>query len=141
MRDQTFAELRRSLLDSGVAPGHVKRMLMELHDHLDDLQQEAIEKGCDPFQAHDRALRQIGDQRLLARKIIERPELRSWAYRHPKVARIYYPIAYVLLLPAAPVFAGVARPSMVARWSAALMLGATVTAAMFLVMQLSISLG
>lgn len=141
MRDQTFSELRHSLLASGVAPRQVRRMLIELHDHLDDLQQEAVQKGCDPFQAHHRALRAIGDQRLLARKILERPELKTWVYRYPRVARIYYPVAYVLLLPTAPVFAGVARASMIARWGAALMLSATVTAAMFLAMQLSIALG
>jgi len=141
MRDRTFSELRHSLLASGIAPRHVRRMLIELHDHLDDLQQEAVQKGCDPFQAHQRALRAIGDQRLLARKILERPELKTWVYRYPRIARIYYPVAYVLLLPAAPVFAGVARASMIARWGAALMLSATVTAAMFLAMQLSIALG
>ena len=141
MRDQTFSELRHSLLASGVAPRHIRRMLIELHDHLDDLQREALGKGCDPFQAHDRALRAIGDPRLLATRIIERPELRTWVYRYPRIARICYPVAYVLLLPAAPLFAGAARASMIARWGAALMLSATVTAAMFLAMQLSIALG
>lgn len=141
MRDQTFADLRKFLLESGVAPRHVRRMLAELHDHLDDLRQEAIENGCHGVAADDRALRKIGDQQLLARKILEISALRTWVYRYPGIARIYYPIAYVLLLPIAPVFAGVARASLVARWGAALMLSATVTAAMLLGMQLSIALG
>lgn len=141
MGDQTFNDLRRTLLESGVASRHVRRLVAELHDHLDDLQQEAHADGCDGVAANDRAMRKIGDQRLLARKILERPELRSWVYRYPRVARIYYPIAYVLLLPAAPVFAGVARASQLARWGAALLLSATVTAAMLLGMQLSIAFG
>ncbi len=140
MRDQTFSELRQSLLRSGVAARHVRRMLIELHDHLDDLQREGLARGIDPFQARDRALRTIGDQRVLAGKILERPELRTWEYRYPRIARICYPLAYVLLLPTAPVFAGVARASIIARWGAALMLSAAVTATMFLAMQLSIAL-
>ena len=141
MRDHTFRELRCSMQNSGVAPRHIRRMVLELHDHLDDLKQEAVANGCDPFQAHARAVREIGDQKILARKILEHSELKTWVYRYPRVARLYYPVAYVLLLPAAPVFAGVARASMIARWGAALMLSATVTAAMFLAMQLSIALG
>lgn len=141
MRDQTFRDLRHAMQTSGVAPRHIRRMVLELHDHLDDLQREAIADGCDPFQAHARAVEKIGDQNLLARKILEHSELKTWVYRYPRIARFYYPVAYVLLLPAAPVFAGVARASMIARWGAALMLSATVTAAMFLAMQLSIALG
>ena len=141
MRDQTFDEMRRSLLESGVASRHVRRMLAELQDHLDDLRQEAIESGCDAVAADNMALRKIGDRQLLARKILERPELRTWAYRYPRIARMYYPLAYVLLLPTAPVFTGVAKASLVARWGAALLLGATVTAAMLLGMQLSIAFG
>ena len=141
MDNQTFGALRKPLLESGVAPRHVRRMLAELHDHLDDLRQEAIENGDDSVAANDRALRKIGDQRLLARKILEQPELRTWAYRYPRIARIYYPLAYVLLLPAAPVFSGAAKASLVARWGAAMLLSATLTAAMLLGMQLSIAFG
>jgi hypothetical protein len=77
----------------------------------------------------------------LARKIAGIPELRTWAYRYPRIARVYYPIACVLLLPAVPVFAGLAQPMILARWGMALLLGAIVTAAMFLGMQLAIALG
>lgn len=141
MADQTFDYLRGALLESGVAPRHVRRLLAELHDHLDDLHCEALATGCDAGAARERAVRRMGDQRLLTREILERIDLRTWEYRYPRVARFYYPIAYVLLLPLAPVFAGVARVSMLARWGAALLLGGTVTAAMLLGMQLSIAFG
>ena len=141
MGDSTFGDLRRTLLDSGVAPRHVRRLILELHDHCDDLRNEALADGCDPLAATARAMRRMGDPQLLARKIIGMAELRTWAFRYPRIARVYYPIAYVLLLPAAPVFAGMARASMLARWGTALLLSATVTTAMFLGMQLSIALG
>jgi len=141
MADQTFDDLRRSLLESGVAPRHVRRLVLELHDHCDDLRREALSAGCDPAAATARAVRRLGDQQVLARKMVNIPELRTWAYRYPRLARVYYPIAYAMLLPAAPLFAGMAQPSLVARWGTALLLSATVTAAMFLGMQLAIALG
>ena len=141
MGDKRFGPLQRRLLQSGVAPRHVRRLLVELDDHFDDLRQAAIEEGCDPFAAHDRALQGIGDQQQLAKQITGMSELRTWVYRFPRVARIYYPFAYVLLLPAAPVFAGLAHASILVRWGAALFLSASVTGAMLLIMQLSIALG
>jgi len=141
MGDQVFGDLGASLLKSGVAPRHVSGILAELHDHLDDLRQEAIVDGYDNVAANERALRRIGDQRLLARTILARPELRTWPYRYPWLARVYYPLAYVLLLPAVPVLGRVVQTSLVMRWGAALLLSATVTAAMMLAMQLSIALG
>lgn len=132
MRDHTFDELKQVLQSSGIEQRYIRRMLTELHDHFDDLQREAVRQGCHPFEAYELALTRIGDQRVLAHKFLEVPELRPWHHRHPRLALIYYPVAYVILLPAAPV---------VARWVAALSLGATITAAMMLAMQLSISLG
>ena len=141
MRDQAFGELERRLHESGIVPWRVRRMILELHDHLDDLIQEALNNGCNPIQARVGALQKIGDENLLARKTLERSELKIWAYRYPRIARIFYPLAYILLLPFIPVFAGVANASIIARWGLALMLSITITAAMLLAMQLSISLG
>lgn len=131
MPDRTFDELRQTLQESGIAPRYVKRMVLELHDHLDDLRREAVNRGSDPFEAQQSALQRIGDQQVLARKFLERPELKTWDYRHPRIAQLYYPVAYVMLLPFAPV---------ILRWGTALLLSATITAAMLLAMQLSISL-
>ena len=132
MRDRTFAQLERALRDAGVASRHIRRMTTELHDHLDDLRAEAVARGCDPFEAHASAIKRLGDQCLLAQEVIARPEFRSWDLRHPRIARVCYPVAYALLLPVAPV---------IVRWGTAMMLSAAITATMLLAMQLSISSG
>ena len=66
--------------------------------------------------------------------------MQHWIYRYPRVARIVLPMAYVAVLPLAPVQAGMANAGLLARWGAALMLSAGVTAAMLLAMQLAIVL-
>ena len=140
MHRQSFDELRSQLLESGIAPKHVRRITSELHDHLEDLKLEARENGLPNHEAESYAINQLGDQKIIAERILEHSEFKKWIYRYPRVARIYLPVAYVLVLPAAPIFAGMANPSIVVRWSAALMLGGVVTAGMFLMMQLSIVL-
>ncbi len=140
MPEDTFAELRDQLLASGVAPRRVRRIVAELEDHFDDLASEALADGGSTEAATAFALRRIGDQSLIAERLLECAEFRTWVYRYPRIARIYLPVAYALILPAAPLFAGMANPGSVARWVAALMLGAGVTALMFLSMQLAIAL-
>ena len=140
MASRQFRALSSRLLDSGVSPKVVSRIVIELQDHYDDLIDEAIANGEPLSQAREAAVARIGDPGMIAEQILETPELRSWIYRYPRIARVYLPIAYALLLPAAPVFAGMANPGVVMRWSAALMLSAGVTAAMLLSMQLAIVL-
>ena len=140
MASRQFRAFSRRLLDSGVSPKVVSRIVIELQDHYDDLIDEAIANGEPLSQAREAAVTRIGDPGMIAEQILETPELRSWIYRYPRIARVYLPIAYALLLPAAPVFAGMANPGVVMRWSAALMLSAGVTAAMLLSMQLAIVL-
>ena len=132
MHDRAFEQLECTLREAGIAPRHISRMIVELQDHLDDLRRDAVACGCNPAEAQASALRRLGDQRVLAQKVLERPELKAWDRRHPRIALIYYPVAYVLMLPMTPA---------IFRWGAALLLSATVTAAMMLAMQLSISLG
>jgi hypothetical protein len=140
MPDDTFAELKDQLLASGVAPRHVRRIVAELDDHVSDLVSEALARGDSRESARDFALRRIGNQSLIAERMLEDAALKTWIYRYPRIARIYLPVAYALLLPAAPLFAGMANPGIVARWGAALMLSAGITALMFLSMQLAIVL-
>lgn len=131
--------LRSELLESGVAPRHVRRIVAELDDHAEDLRAEAYARGMSNTDAADFATRRIGDQLQIAERILECADLRCWIYRYPRVARVYLPIAYALLLPASPVFAGFANPGIVLRWGAALMLSAGVTAGIMLVLQLAIA--
>jgi hypothetical protein len=53
---------------------------------------------------------------------------------------VVYPLTCLALLPAMPVLAGVAHASLLARWTTCVLLGGFVTAAIFLVLQLSIAL-
>lgn len=140
MREAEFGMLRRYLLRSGVARSHVERIAAELDDHLDDLRHEAIEAGFSPEKARREALNRLGSQRELAQRILEFKELRTWEYRYPRIARVYFPLAYAILLPTRPLFSGLANPFMVVRWGAALMLSGFVTAGMLLCMQLAIVL-
>jgi len=135
-----FGKLQSELLASGVKPKHVQRITLELADHYEDLRLEALNQGVSPAQAQYQAEQRIGEQGKLAERILEQTEFKIWIYRYPRLARIYLPMAYALLLPAAPVFSGMANPTMVARWGAALMLAGTITAAMLLGMQLAIVL-
>ncbi len=137
---QVFGKLQSELLESGVKPKHAQRITLELADHFEDLRLEALSQGVTAAQAQYQAEQRIGEQGALAERILEQTEFKTWIYRYPRVARIYLPVACALLLPVAPVFTGMANPTMVARWGAALMLGGTITAAMLLGMQLAIVL-
>lgn len=139
MPEQTFADLRCYLLKSGISPRHVKRTIAELDDHFDDLRLEARSIGLSATDASSFAEARIGEHKLIARNILARTELKLWVYRYPRLARIYLPIAYLLLLPAAPVFAGAENASTIARWGTSLMVSAAVTATMLLLMQIAIT--
>jgi hypothetical protein len=70
-----------------------------------------------------------------------RRELKTWAFRYPHLAMVVYPIACIAVLPAVPVFVGIANRTVLMRWGASLLAGGFVTAMMLLIMQLSIILG
>lgn len=135
----TFDKLRSALLESGVAPRHIRRIVAELDDHADDLRAEAEAQGMPADDAAAYAMSRIGDQALIAARMLESADIRCWIYRYPRLARIYLPFAYALLLPASPFFAGIANPGIVLRWGVALMLSAGVTAGIMLALQLAIA--
>ena len=140
MLEQSFDELRDFLLKSGIAPRHVKRTIAELNDHFDDLQLEAESRGLSPVDALAFAGSRIGEHKIIARQMLARTELKLWIYRYPRIARFYLPVAYLLLLPAAPVFSGAENATAIARWGTSLMVSAAVTATMLLLMQIAITL-
>ena len=140
MPEHSFDGLRNYLLKSGIAPRHVKRTIAELNDHFDDLQLEAVSSGLSPTDTLAFAETRIGEHKLIARNMLARTELKLWVYRYPRIARLYLPVAYLLLLPAAPVFASAENVSAIARWGTSLMVSAAVTAAMLLLMQIAITL-
>ena len=135
-----FRALEGDLLRAGLAPRQVRRTVTELHEHFEDLVDAGLADGADSFAARQSAAREMGDLRAVATAMRAQPQLRSWAYRYPLVAIVVYPLTYLALLPAVPVFAGVAHASTLVRWGACLILAGVVTASMFLLMQLSIAL-
>ena len=141
MPETRLHDFERQLLRAGVEPKHVRRSVLEIQEHLEDLQVSAIEEGLSESAAAKLASNKMGDLLLIADDIISRTEFKTWASRYPRAASVILPIAYVALLPTRPLFAGVANAHNIARWGACLMLGAVITAVMFLAMQLSIALG
>ena len=140
MPDLDLTGLRKHLLRSGIAPRHVRRTVAELSDHYDDLLQSELQAGADPDAAHGKALDALGDMRDVAAAIRSRPELRAWSHRMPYLALVVYPLTCLALLPVVPVMAGVAHVRDLARWLTCIFLGGVITAALFLIMQLSIVL-
>lgn len=140
MPDGRLKAFEQQLLRAGVTPAHAKRSALEIREHLEDLRDEGVCKGLTEAQAASIANNQMGDLQLIADDIIGRAELKTWTYRYPRAATVVLPVAYLALLPTKPLFAGVENAPLIARWGACLLLGACVTAAMFLAMQLSITL-
>jgi len=140
MPDRDLDKLRTQLLESGVLPGHVARLVSELSDHYDDLEADAMRDGLSREAARKRAAARMGDTTLIVEHVLCEPELKCWFYRYPRLARVAMPMAYCLLLPAAPFFAGVAHAPAIGRWLACLTLSGLVTATMFLLMQIAIVL-
>jgi len=140
MPSPDFDKLRKQLLHSGVAPRHVVRAISELQDHFDDIEYEATENGLQNEAAQLHASARIGTIESIKNQYLARPELKCWVYRYPRMARVILPIAYVMILPALPIIAGIENATFLARWCACLLLSALVTATMLLVMQLSITL-
>ena len=141
MPDSNLKEFEQYLLRAGVIPSQARRFTTEIAEHLDDLQADAIAEGQSASEAAATARQNMGDMRSIAEDIVNRPELKCWVCRYPRAAGLILPLTYFVLLPITPLFAGVARAPQILRWGVCLMLGAIITGAMFLAMQLSIALG
>ncbi|MFQ5549056.1 MAG: hypothetical protein ACE5FV_12245 [Woeseia sp.] len=140
MPETDFDGLRDRLLRSGVSPRHVVRAVSELSDHLEDLECEAAGHGLDGAAARSQASERIGAIESITQQYLSRPELKCWLFRHPQIARLILPLAYLVMLPAVPIYAGVSNAPSIAKWCACLLLSAFITATMLLVMQLTITI-
>lgn len=140
MPSPDFDMLCDRLLRSGVAARHVSRAISELRDHFEDIACEVAENGATPKSASQQASERIGDVELIAQQYLSRPELKSWIYRHPQMARIVLPLAYVMALPSIPIHAGLEMASFIGKWCACFLLSAFVTAALLLLMHVSIAI-
>ena len=80
-----FGRLKDRLLRGGIAPRHVRRTLIELHDHYDDVFSNEQGKGLDAVAAAQAAWVRLGDEEQLAQTILARPELHSLTARFPGI--------------------------------------------------------
>ncbi|MEE8425971.1 MAG: hypothetical protein V3S15_01715 [Woeseiaceae bacterium] len=135
-----FGSLQAHLLCSGLSPRHVRRTIIELDEHFDDLVDAAVADGTGVHAAEQQALRDLGDVHRIAAAIGERPELRSWAFHHPRIAVLLYPLVCLAVLPAVPLIAGVTNAPYLGRWMACAALSGVVTASIMLLLQLSFAL-
>jgi hypothetical protein len=140
MPEPDFLAFQNRLLQQGVALRYARRLAGELAEHYEDLRSEAIGTGFLPDEAACFAEEHLGSADNIAAAVFHRPELRSWIYRYPRMARIALPLAFVALLPAAPVFAGITHADSLLRWTCCVMLSALFTALLMLCMQLSLAL-
>jgi len=134
-----FGELRNELLNSGISPSHVCRAVTEINEHYEDLVDAGLDDGRGRRDAEKFAVGALGDLKDISAAMREQPELKSWAWHHPKLALLVYPLACVAALPAVPLVAGVQNAAEIARWAACLLVSGVLTAFLFLVLQLSIS--
>lgn len=141
MREPDFNLLATRLLEHGIAPRHAHRTVNEIRDHYDDLVDAAVDAGATSRNARREAAQQLGTMRDFVSAMSARRELKTWAFRYPRAAIVIYPLACLAALPAAPVIAGIANASLVARWGASLLAAGLFTATLLLVLQLSILFG
>jgi hypothetical protein len=115
---EQFAALRHELLRGGVSPLYVERTILELGDHCEDLERDALAAGLSAEEAARSALKLLGSAETIAAAVIARPELRSWSHRWPTVALCVRSAAVIGVLPALPVLYCV-RSEEFARWGGA----------------------
>jgi hypothetical protein len=141
MREPDFNDLAVRLVHSGIAPRHAHRTVNEIRDHYDDLVDAAVDQGASSREARLRAARELGRIDDLVAEMSARRELKTWAFRYPRAAIVVYPLACLAVLPVAPIYAGLANMPLLARWGASLLAAGLFTAALLLVLQLSILFG
>jgi hypothetical protein len=114
-----FEALRLELLQGGVARLYIQRTLLELGEHLADLESAALDEGLSTEEAEKSALERLGSQRSIAAAILAHPELLDFSHRWPRTAECVRTAAMLAALPALPVMYCINRGADIARWGVA----------------------
>jgi hypothetical protein len=120
MPDREFEALRLELLRGGVSPIYVERTIIELGEHYEDLERDALGAGMSRDEAAKAARMALGSQEVIIRAVLARPELLSWSRRWPTLALCVRSAAAVGILPALPILYCVDRGQYIARWGSAI---------------------
>jgi hypothetical protein len=120
MPDREFEALRLELLRGGVSPIYVERTIIELGEHYEDLERDALGAGMSREDAARAARTALGSEQALVRAVLARPELLSWSRRWPTLALCVRSAAAVGILPALPILYCVDRGQYIARWGGAI---------------------
>ena len=115
-----FESLKLELLRGGVAPNYVERTILELCEHCEDLENDALATGLEKEQAARLALAQLGSEESIAAAVLAQRELLVWARRWPRTALCLRSAATIVALPGLPVVYCIDRSAEIARWGAAL---------------------
>jgi hypothetical protein len=91
-------QLRRRLVELGCPLGRLRRLVREVADHREDLQQAARREGASEADAEARANAQLGDPRELAGHLMTVVRRSSWWGRHGFIAFCLLPLAVVPVL-------------------------------------------
>ena len=85
MVDRRFSELREELLRAGVAPRKIRRAVLEIESHFQQLVDEEVARGSSDHYARSEAHRLLGSNQTLVQHYAARPEFRAWSRRWPAV--------------------------------------------------------
>ena len=135
MPEPRFDSLQRSLLDSGVAPRCVRRIVVEVGEHYEDLRQAALDQGLSADEASAEARARLGSEASIVSAASARPELLCWARRWPRAAQCLHSCALVVVLPAVPVVYCVYQGPTLVRWGVSASLASLLTGTMLLLLQ------
>lgn len=105
LRESDNPELRRRLLQGGIARSRVERLLRELDDHRHALREDALRGGDDPDQADAFAAAGLGDREVVLIAMLAQPELRSFAHRRSWLVHGLLPAFSLILAIALALFA------------------------------------
>jgi hypothetical protein len=114
MSEKRFSELRDGLLKAGISRRNVRRAVLEVEDHFNELAAEASARGLDENHARLQAHEALGANQLLIERYAARPELRAWPNRWPAMWFILVPSGCYLAISAAAMamlFAAVSQMS------------------------------
>jgi magnesium-transporting ATPase (P-type) len=97
MHDRRFREVAAQLVNAGVSPRRVRRLVAELTDHCDDLREELLATGLSREEADTEAVARLATDAMVE-DVLARPELRSWVRRWPWISFTVVPIAMFAVL-------------------------------------------